>query len=871
MTSSGSRQITCSRCGQEFPAAFWRAHEHNADRARCAEPGCTEFAVGYAIRGMSPLCGTHLVQRRRRGHEVRFVDGGMCTACGGYGQVALEGESSGLWERCPMCWGSGYLDGERLSQELSRTEEEQLAEYRHRSELRREIEEGIARRREEERRLNERRRMEIERARQYEESRLRALSGQPPESGSGDGDGEGEDGGDDDGGSDGDGEGGGGRRHGRGRCCTVALVLTIVALLVAAAAGGAAAVFYLGFGGELPGPTPTPTQPAPSPTPTPVPTPTPTLTPTQTPTATATATPTPTPTPSPVPTPTPMPVATADPTPENTATPTPEPIDLVALAALVRPSVVKVSAGAAVGSGVIVEVDDSDKAIVVTNFHVIEDDPGNVRVLAEDGGSYDATLLGSDGTKDLAALSVCCSESFQAAELSETRPAQGADVFTMGYPLDSDSAVMTRGIVSSVNFEASLERWEVQTDASLNVGNSGGALFTADGEVVGITAFVIRESGTGVPVEGVGFAIGSETVLAVLPTLKAGARVDDPGAGRDTATDTPGPFGPVEGYLRHDEDEFIEEHGAGLLRSDFVAAAEFHNPYPAVISGWDYGFLFRDAGQNNYHAVIVENISEMWFHYLRDGADEARLVGSGQASGLWPGSEGVNDLRLAVLGDQGWLFLNGGAIGTLDLSGGAAEGNISVITGFHDGNEVTGRSTRFREFSVHEPQSIGNRSGVLDHTEDGFIERSLAAGSPSDFVAVATFTNPNAGSAGWWDYGFTFRGSGPDSYHGVYVGSDREWSHFLRGGGSGTASGRLGRVLNLNTREDAQNTLMLVVVGEAGLLYVNGEQASVLDLSDGAAHGSVGIGSGFFDGGRLPGQQTLYNDFRVWSLDRSES
>ena len=78
-------------------------------------------------------------------------------------------------------------------------------------------------------------------------------------------------------------------------------------------------------------------------------------------------------------------------------------------------------------------------------------------------------------------------------------------------------------------------------------------------------------------------------------------------------------------------------------------------------------------------------------------------------------------------------------------------------------------------------------------------------------------------------------------------------------------------MLNLNTREDAQNTLMLVVVGEAGLLYVNGEQVSALDLRDGAAHGSVGIGSGFFEGGRLPGQQTHYNDFRVWSLDRADS
>ena len=866
MTSSGGRQITCSRCDREFPAAVWRAHVHSPDRARCVEPGCTQLAAGYAIRGMSPLCGTHLAQRRRREHEVQFVDGGMCTVCGGYGQVAPADESRGKWERCPLCWGSGYLDEERLNQERSRMDEEQLAEFRRRSELRREIEEGVESRRVEEEEQNRRRREDIERAKEYE-ARRRA-GGQPPaQDGSKD---DASDEGGDDGGS-GDAAGGddaGGERHSHGRCRTIALVLIIVALVVAAAAGGAAGVFFLGFGGELPQAMPTPTEAAPTPTLTPVP---PTATPTPVPptaTPTATATPHPTPTPTSRATATPIPVPTAIPTPEDTATPTPKPIDLVALAALVRPSVVKVSTGTAAGSGVIVEVDGSGKAVVVTNFHVIEDDPSNIQVLAEDGSSYDAAVLGSDGVKDLAALSVCCSESFQAAELSATHPAQGADVFTLGYPLDSDSAVMTRGIVSSVSFEASSDRWEVQTDASLNVGNSGGALFTADGEIVGITAFVIRESGTGVTVEGVGFAVGSETVLAVLPTLKAGARVDDPDTTRDPLTDTPGPFGPVEGYLRHDEDEFIEEHSAGILRSDFVATASFHNPYPAVISGWDYGFLFRDAGQHNFHAIIVEN-GGMWFHYLSDGAAEERLLSSGRASGLRLGSEGVNDLRVVALGDQGWLFLNDKMIGMLDLSGGAAEGNISAITGYHDDNEVAGRSTRFRQFAVHEPQPIGNRSGVLDHTEDGFIEWSAIGQDTSDFVAIATFTNPNAANAGWWDYGFIFRDSGPNRFHGVYVDREREWSHFLRTGGSERVFDSSGRVFSLHTGADAQNTLMLVVVGGTGLLYVNGDLVPELDLRGGATHGGVGVGSGFFEGGRLPGHQTQYDDFRVWSLDRS--
>lgn len=864
MTSSGGQQITCSQCGREFPAAVWRAHAHSPDRARCVEPGCGQLAVGFAIRGMSPLCGMHLVERRSRGLEVRFVDGGICTVCLGHGQVASEHDPGGDWERCPLCRGSGYLDEEKLNEERGRAEEEQFVEYRRRSELRREIEEGAVRRRTDEQRLNEQRRAEIERATEY----ARRLAGMyPPSTAPSDGGGD-------------DGSGGveaaydpGEGRPKRGRCRTILRCLVILTLVAGAATGGAAALFYFGFGGELPGATPTPTQPAPTEAPTPVPTatPTPTATAAPTPTATATATATPTPTPSPTPTPTaaPTPPPTAGPTPEQTATPTPEPVDVEALAALVGPSVVAVNTSGSSGSGVIVEVDDTGKALVVTNYQVIEDDFNIIQVVAEDGSLYDASLLGSDGTRDLAVLSVCCSDSFQAAELSGTRPAQGDDVFTLGYPLESGSAEITQVTVSDVSFQPSSNRWEIRTDALLDVGNSGGALFTTGGEVVGITTVVIRGSDVGTTTEGVGLAVASETVLSVLPTLKTGARVDDSEGMRDTVTDRPGSFGPVEGYLTHDDDEFIEEFGAGVSRGDFVASAEFHNPYPLVVGGWDYGFLFRDEGQHDFHAVVIENRDKQWFHYVRDGADERRLVGSGEASGLWPGSDGVNDVRLVVLGAQGWLFLNGGLIGELDLSAGPSEGNVSVITGYRDDNEIPGRQTRYREFTVHEPQQLGNRTGTLDHTEDGFIERSIVGGDPRDFVVTATFTNPNAASAGWWDYGFTFRGAGPDAYHGVYIDRDREWHHFLQTAGNRRQVSRTGRALNLNTRDGGQNTLMLVAVGQTGLFYVNGELVrDDLDLREGAPSGIVGIGSGFHEGGRLLGQQTHYQDFRVWSLDR---
>ncbi len=851
MTSGGMPIITCRQCRREFTPPLWAAHVHSKERAHCVEPECEEFAVGYAIRGMNPFCGRHLVERQLRDHEVRFVDGGVCGACDGRGQVTSE-RSGGGPERCALCAGSGYLDEEAFSSERRRIEDEQVAEYRRRSEMRREIEQ-VARRQPEVEAMNRRRREAIERARAFEETRLQALAARMGGGGTGD-----------DGGGFNAGSGGGG--HSR-RGCRIVAVLLIIGVVAAAAAAAAVAAGYLDIGDGPPQPTPTPEATA-TPTPTPTVTPTP-VRPTATPTALPTPTPTVPPTATPRPTATPVPAPTATPVPQDTPTPTPEPIDLEALTALVRPSVVKVSTSSAIGSGVIVEVDALGKAVVITNDHVLGDDPGEISVLTDGGRSYGATVLGSDGAKDLAALSVCCSESFQAAMLSETRPAEGADAFALGYPLDSDSAVLTSGMVSGVSYNASLGRWEIQTDAPLNVGNSGGALFTADGKVAGITAFVVRDSDTGVTVEGAGFAVASETVLSALLALKAGARVEDPTAPRAPQTDSPGPFGPVDGDLAHDDDEFIEEYRAGISRSDFIATATFNNPYPAVLSGWDYGFLFRDAGQFNYHAVIVENRNDsppMWFHYVRDGAGEGRLVESGRASGLWPDSGGMNTLQLIAVGGRGWLFLNGHATGTLDLTGGPVRGDVAVITGYRTENEVPGQSTRFREFTVSQPEALGGGSGVLEHTADGLIKVSPTQLNAVDFIATATFTNPDTADGSRWDYGFIFRDAGPNNFHGVYVGSDRQWNHLLETGGRQPEFARSG-ALRLTTVAGRQNTLVLLAMGNLGLFYVNDILVQEVDLGEGATDGGVAVASGFSEEARTPGQTIGYTGFAVWSLE----
>lgn len=519
------------------------------------------------------------------------------------------------------------------------------------------------------------------------------------------------------------------------------------------------------------------------------------------------------------------------------------------------------------------EVDPSGRAVVVTNRHVIEDGPGDVRIQVSDGTMYDATLLGSDSTQDLAVLTICCSETFEPVMLSASRARQGSDVVVIGYPLGSEIALMTRGIVSGVMFNASMNGWIVQTDAPLNPGNSGGPLFTLDGEVVGINTYVVRESGSGVTVEGFGFAVASETVRGALPALKAGQ-------GSSITTATPGPtetpapwpgssrgFGPEDGSLQHREDGYIEEYEAGVYLQDFSVQARLHNPYGRSEGGWDYGFIFRAGEEDRFHAVVITS-DGWWFHYLREGSADrdADPVAQGRTSSLLLEAGSSNELRLVAASELGWLFLNNRLLATLDLSGGGAEGDVAVITGYHNGNEIDGRSTRFSGFTVREPQFLGERSGELEHEDDGLIEWEELHSETRDFIASATFTNPYSANAGDWDYGFGFRHAGSNRFHAALVHSSGSWEHFLREGSRESAHERSGWAA-LDTGAGGQNTLWLLAVGGVGVLYVNGVQVAELDLSGSTASGDVAVATGFYEGNVMPGYGTVYDEFQVWSLD----
>ncbi len=135
---------TCPRCGRRFSVTLWQMHAHNLERLPCSDAGCGERAAGYCAdaplqQGLEPLCGAHLAEHRRWGHDVHFVDGGVCTVCDGRGLIRDAKTLGEPWIRCPGCQGSGYVSEQALSVQRRRAAERE-----------REREEGEARHREKE-------------------------------------------------------------------------------------------------------------------------------------------------------------------------------------------------------------------------------------------------------------------------------------------------------------------------------------------------------------------------------------------------------------------------------------------------------------------------------------------------------------------------------------------------------------------------------------------------------------------------------------------------------------------------------------------------------------------------------------------------
>jgi 2-alkenal reductase len=177
----------------------------------------------------------------------------------------------------------------------------------------------------------------------------------------------------------------------------------------------------------------------------------------------------------------------------------------------VSPAVVTVisraNQGMGSGSGVII----SAEGYIITNHHVIEG-ANELSVLFADSSRQNATLIGSDPLSDIAVIQVSGGVPAVATIGNSNALRPGEPVLAIGSPLGNFRNSVTSGIVSALNRSVSQFEGLIQTDASINRGNSGGPLINLNGEVVGINTLVVRGDGSvfgGDQAEGLGFAVPS--------------------------------------------------------------------------------------------------------------------------------------------------------------------------------------------------------------------------------------------------------------------------------------------------------------------------------------------------------------------------
>ncbi len=227
------------------------------------------------------------------------------------------------------------------------------------------------------------------------------------------------------------------------------------------------------------------------------------------------------------------------------------------------------------GSGVIV---DAGNGTVITNFHVING-ADDIKVVLNDGRSFDATLVGEDPEVDIAVLKIDAKNLTQ-LKLADSDHLQVGDfVVAIGNPFGLGQTVTT-GVVSALGRTGlGIEGYEdfIQTDASINPGNSGGALVNLRGELVGVNTAIIAPAGGNI---GIGFAIPVNMARASLEQIMEHGEVKRGQIGvsiQDVTPDLQEAFGLPNGQLGVlvtgvSEGSAAEE--AGIKAGDVVVAVD---------------------------------------------------------------------------------------------------------------------------------------------------------------------------------------------------------------------------------------------------------------------------------------------------------
>lgn len=245
------------------------------------------------------------------------------------------------------------------------------------------------------------------------------------------------------------------------------------------------------------------------------------------------------------------------------------------------------------GTGFVYKV-DKNKAYILTNNHVVSNKGKvEVRVIFTNGSEEVVKVEGSDAYSDLAVLSLDADKILQVADIGSNESMRVGDtVFTIGAPLDTEYYwTVTRGILSGKDRMIEVDSTNtnsifnptndyvmkvLQTDASINSGNSGGPIANSNGEVIGITNMKLVSSG----VEGIGFAIPIEDAVEFADIIISGEQLKRPQLGVSMAN------------MSTDSDR-LNLYKAGITLNtelkDGVVVVEIQNNTPAAKAGLKRG------------------------------------------------------------------------------------------------------------------------------------------------------------------------------------------------------------------------------------------------------------------------------------------
>ena len=245
----------------------------------------------------------------------------------------------------------------------------------------------------------------------------------------------------------------------------------------------------------------------------------------------------------------------------------------------VNPSVVSVisttSEGTGSGSGVIMSKD----GYIITNNHVV-DGAQSVSVQLSDDTSLDAEIIGTDEQTDLAVIKVTPTSDLTAAEFGDSDELEpGEYAYAIGSPGGVQFAnTITGGRISAINRDLTVNdrvMTLIQTDASINNGNSGGALINKYGQVVGITSAKLSGNAFGsATVEGMGFAIPINTAKDIVDELIQNGYVSGRPSIGITGQNVESADGKVSGVQVYSIDSRAKAAGEGLQVGDVITAVD---------------------------------------------------------------------------------------------------------------------------------------------------------------------------------------------------------------------------------------------------------------------------------------------------------